>query len=79
MKKVVLILAVVTLNGCATAHQYCIAHANEYADYDQCYAERKERSEKISRAFSQMGKTPAYKQTSCTSNVIGNTVYTNCN
>ncbi len=85
--KVLAILFLVT--GCAhkTIHEYCTEPdvAERYRDYTQCYAETQAsggppRAGKVIGAmfsgFSEGNRQPA--STRCTTNVIGNSAYTDC-
>ena len=68
------------LSGCATAHDYCVNHAENYSSYDECYAERQARSARIHEALSHMGDGFQNRQTTqCTSYNGGDGyIYTNC-
>ena len=53
--KYLTILIMLSLNACATAHQYCLAHADEYKDYDECYSERVARKAALRQSMSHIG------------------------
>jgi hypothetical protein len=74
-----LILLMIGLSGCATAHDYCLSHADHYSSYDECYAERSARSERLRQAFSHIGNGGSQARTlSCTSTNYGFQTVTNC-
>ena len=77
-----IIVASLLLSGCAilgkNPHQYCISPEakNEFASYDQCYAERSALRERQRKAFA---PDPPKQQSTCTTTGHGNTVTTTCN
>jgi hypothetical protein len=80
VKKLLLLLVVLTTTGCATAHDYCVSNADHYASYDECYSERVSRKQAMANAFRTMGDSMrgGSSQVNCTSYGLGNTVQTSC-
>lgn len=67
------------ISGCATSHQYCSKHLDEYLDYDQCYADREAIRDRRQFALSHMGDGLANQKTiNCHSYANGNNVQTTC-
>lgn len=80
MKRRMIALSLFLVTGCATAHDYCISHAEHYANYDECYAERsaanaksKEHFQNIFKSFDSKGQ-----EVECESRTIGNRTTTSC-
>lgn len=71
-------LLIVALSGCATAHDYCVSHADHYGSYDECYAERSARSERLHNSLSHMFNSNQARTVSCTSSYNGFQTVTNC-
>lgn len=55
LKLIALIGMVLALTSCATSHDYCVSHSENYSSYDECYAEREARKERIRESLSHMG------------------------
>lgn len=67
-----------TLSGCATAHDYCVDHAEHYGSYQECYAERTERSREHRHQLAHAFDSDTPTHVNCTSTTFGNTTDTNC-
>ena len=83
MKTLMFVLIIPWLIGCATSHEYCMAHLDSYQSYDQCYAEREARRAAIHQVFSSVGdglKQSGQHTTTqwCTGQQLGTMTQLNC-
>ena len=69
MKKLIWILPIL-FTGCATAHDYCMAHSEHYSSYQECYSERIYKQRALASSLSHMGdglQNASHRTVNCTS------------